>query len=205
MNPNIPYAVLAVLAGVMIVDTRAKRVLAGYVAIAVVTTAIILPGATATLEGLTLFGLATVLKVILAPVAVLWFVRVNPGAEDLRSSAPIPVRVLIVIGLIVLCRAVDRLPIAGALPEQSTVAFVVLCGIAMLITHRNVLADLLGLLLFGAGITLEAAIAAPQLPVAVELGAAFDVLVTTFIGIALLRTLHARDLLDVDRLKSLRG
>jgi hydrogenase-4 membrane subunit HyfE len=205
MNPNIPYAVLAVLAGIMIVDTRAKRVLAGYVVIAVVTTAIILPGATATLEGLTLFGLATVLKVILAPVAVLWFVRVNLGAEDLRSSAPIPVRVLIVIGLIVLCRAIDRLPIAAALPEQSTVAFVVLCGIAMLITHRNVLADLLGLLLFGAGITLEAAIAAPQLPVAVELGAAFDVLVTTFIGIALLRTLHARDLLDVDRLKSLRG
>lgn len=205
MSTTLAFAVLAVLAGIMIVDTRAKRVLAGYVAIAVVTTAITLPGASATLAGLSLFGFATVLKVVLAPVGILWFVRLNPGGEDLRASAPLPVRVVIVIGLIALCRAVDRLPIAISLPQQSTVAFVILCGIAMLITHRNVLADLLGLLLFGAGITLEAALAAPQMPAAVELGAAFDVLVTTFIGIALLRTLHERNLLDVDRLRSLRG
>jgi hydrogenase-4 component E len=199
------YGVLAVLAAIMIVDTRAKRVLVGYVAIAVITTAITLPAASTTLEGLALFGLATVLKVILAPIGILWFIRRNPSAEDLRSSAPLPVRVLIVIGLIVLCRAVDRLPIAGALPQQSIVAFVIACGIAMLVTHRNVLADLLGLLLFGAGITLEAALAAPQLPAAVELGAAFDVLVTTFVGIALLRTLQERDLIDVDRLRKLHG
>ncbi|HEY5061369.1 MAG TPA: NADH-quinone oxidoreductase subunit K, partial [Gemmatimonadaceae bacterium] len=116
-----------------------------------------------------------------------------------------PLRVLTVIVLVVLSRAVDRLPVAAALPLQSTVAFVILCGIAMLLMHRNVLADLLGLLVFGAGITLEGALAAPQLPEAVELGAAFDVLVTTFIGLALLRTLHQRGLLDVDRLRSLRG
>jgi hydrogenase-4 membrane subunit HyfE len=189
----------------MIVDTRAKRVLAGYIAIAVVTTAITLPGASATVGGLILFGLATVLKVVLAPVGILWFIRLNPEAEDLRASVPLPIRVLSVIALVVLCRAVDKLPVAAALPQQSTVAFVTLCGIAMLIMHRNVLADLLGLLLFGAGITLEAALAAPELPAAVELGAAFDVLVTTFIGLALLRTFHARDLLDVDRLKALRG
>lgn len=205
MNTTITYAVLAVLAAIMIIDTRAKRVLASYVAIAVVTTAITLPGASATLESLVLFGFATLLKVVLAPVGILWFIRLNPGAEDLRASVPLPVRVLIVIALIVLCRAVEHLPIAADLPQQSTVAFVICCGIAILIAHRNVLADLLGLLLFGEGITLEAALSAPQLPAAVELGAAFDVLVTTFIGIALLRTLHERDLLDVDRLKSLRG
>jgi hydrogenase-4 component E len=199
------YAVLAVLAAIMIVDTRAKRVLVGYVAIAVITTFITVPAASATIESLALFGLATALKVILAPIGILWFIRRNPSAEDLRASAPLPVRVLIIIGLIVLCRAVDGLAIGVALPQQSTVAFVIACGIAMLITHRNVLADLLGLLLFGAGITLEAALAAAQLPAAVELGAAFDVLVTTFVGIALLRTLQERDLIDVDRLKKLHG
>jgi hydrogenase-4 component E len=105
----------------------------------------------------------------------------------------------------VFSQAAHRLPGVAGLPLQSIVAFVVLCGIAILIMHRNVLADLLGLLLFGAGITLEAALVAPQLPAVVELGAAFDLLVTTFIGLALLRTLHARGLLDVDRLRSLRG
>ena len=49
------------------------------------------------------------------------------------------------------------------------------------------------------------ALVAPQLSAAVELGAAFDVLVTTFIGLALLRTLHQRGLLDVDYLRNLRG
>lgn len=75
------YGVLAVLAAIMIVDTRAKRVLVGYVAIAVITTAITLPAASTTLEGLALFGLATVLKVILAPIGILWF-----GATRVRKT-----------------------------------------------------------------------------------------------------------------------
>ena len=199
------YTILAVLSGVMIADTRAKRVLAAYVAIAIVTTVVTFPGASATLGGLVLFGLATALKVVLAPIGILWFIRRNPEAEDLRAGAPLPVRVLAVIVLVMLSRGVDHLPVAAALPLQSTVAFVILCGIAILLIHRNVLADLLGLLVFGAGITLEGALAAPLLPEAVELGAAFDVLVTTFIGLALLRTLHQRGMLDVDRLRSLRG
>jgi hydrogenase-4 component E len=205
MTANTMYAILAVLSGIMIVDTRAKRVLAGYVAIAIVTTIMTFSGAAATLGGLMLFSVATALKVVAAPIGILWFIRLNPEAEDLRASAPLPVRVLVVIVLVVLSRAVDRLPGVGGLPSQSIVAFVVLCGIAILILHRNVLADLLGLLLFGAGITLEAALVAPQLPAVVELGAAFDVLVTTFIGLALLRTLHERGFLDVDHLRNLRG
>ena len=205
MTGNTMYAILAVLSGIMIVDTRAKRVLVGYVAIAIVTSIMTFSGAAATLSGLMLFGVATLLKVVLAPIGILWFIRLNPAAEDLRASTPLPVRVLVVIVLIVLSRAANRLPGVDGLPLQSIVAFVILCGIAMLIMHRNVLADLLGLLLFGAGITLEAALVAPQLPAVVELGAAFDVLVTTFIGLSLLRTLHERGLLDVDRLRNLRG
>jgi hydrogenase-4 membrane subunit HyfE len=205
MTANTMYAILAVLSGIMIVDTRAKHVLAGYVAIAIVTTVMTYSSVDVTLGGLLLFSIATALKVVVAPIGILWFIRLNSEAEDLRSSAPLPIRVLVVIVLIVLSRAAYRLPAAAGLPLQSIVAFVVLCGIAMLIMHRNVLADLLGLLLFGAGITLEAALIAPELPAGVELGAAFDVLVTTFIGLALLRTLHHRGLLDVDRLRNLRG
>ncbi len=205
MTSDAVYALLAICAGIMIADTRAKRVLAGYVVIAVVTTIITFPAAAASLNALLAFGLATVLKVVLVPLGILWFLRRNPGAEDLRASVPLPLRVLTVIVLIGLSRAVEHLPIAAALPLQADVAFVILCGLAMLLIHRNVLADILGLLLFGAGITLEGALAAPQLPEVVELGAAFDVMVTTFIGLALLRTLHERGLLDVDHLRTLRG
>ena len=205
MTTGTTYAILAILSGIMIVDTGAKRVLAGYVAIAAVTAVLTFAGASATPGGLILFGVATVLKVILTPIGVLWFIRRHSEAEDLRASASLPIRVLTVIALVVLSRAVDRLPVAAALPLQSIVAFVILCGIAMLIIHRSVLADLLGLLLFGAGITLEGSLAAPQLPEAVELGAALDIIVTTFIGLALLRTLHQRGLLDVDNLRKLRG
>ena len=47
---------------------------------------------------------------------------------------------------------------------------------------------------------------APQLPEAVELGAAFDVLVVTFIGLALVRALITDNpLLDTESLRRLRG
>jgi hydrogenase-4 component E len=205
MSANMIYAVLAVLAGIMIADTRAKRVLAGYVAIAILTSALTAHAAWGSPAVFALFALATVLKVVAAPIGILWFLRRNPEAEDLRASAPLPVRVLAIFALVLLSDGAGSLPIASGVPLQSAVAFVILCGIAMLLLHRNVLADLLGLLVFGAGITLEGALAAPQLPEPLELGAAFDVLVTTFIGLALLRSLHQRGLLDVDRLRSLRG
>jgi hypothetical protein len=80
MTVNAMYAILAVLSGIMIVDTRAKRVLAGYVAIAIVTTIMTFSGAAETLGGLMLFCVATVLKVVVAPIGILWFVRLNPDA-----------------------------------------------------------------------------------------------------------------------------
>ena len=143
MTANTTYAILAVLSGIMIVDTRAKHVLVGYVAIAIVATIMALSGAAATLSGLLLFSVATVLKVVAAPIGLLWFIRLNPEPEDLRASAPLPVRVLVVIALIALSRAVSRLPGVGGLPLQSTVAFVVLCGIAWLFgPHRHFLGAL---------------------------------------------------------------
>ena len=82
----------------------------------------------------------------------------------------------------------------------------VLCGVGMLIVHRNLLAHVIGLLVLGAGTELAGAALAPGLPASIELGATFDVLVATFIGLALVRAIIAHiPLLDVDSLRRLRG
>jgi hydrogenase-4 component E len=82
----------------------------------------------------------------------------------------------------------------------------VLCGLAILIVHRNLLAAVIGLLVLGTGATLAGAVIAPGLPGLIELGAAFDTLVATFIGLALARAFVAHNpLLDVISLRRLRG
>ena len=76
----------------------------------------------------------------------------------------------------------------------------------MLMVHRNLLAHVIGLLVLGTGIELAGATLAPGLPAAFELGATFDVLVATFIGLALVRAIATHNpLLDVDALRRLRG
>ena len=86
------------------------------------------------------------------------------------------------------------------------VALIILCALGMLVVQRNLIAHILGLLAFSAGITLAGSAIAPGLPAAVELGASFDALVVTFIGLAIVRAFLAHNpLLDVASLRRLRG
>ena len=76
----------------------------------------------------------------------------------------------------------------------------------MLVVQRNLIAHVIGLLAFSAGIALAGSAIAPGLPEAVELGASFDALVVTFIGLAIVRAfLTHNPLLDVASLRRLRG
>jgi len=78
--------------------------------------------------------------------------------------------------------------------------------LAVLVVHHNLLAQVIGLLVLGTGVTLAGIVCAPQLPAVLELGATFDALVVTFIGLMLVRaTLTHNPLLEVDSLRSLRG
>ena len=76
----------------------------------------------------------------------------------------------------------------------------------MLIIHRNLLAHMVGLLVLGIGIGFAASMLAPGLPEPIELGTAFDALIATGIGLALVRAIVVHDpLLDVESLRRLRG
>ncbi|MFZ1123905.1 MAG: NADH-quinone oxidoreductase subunit K [Candidatus Baltobacteraceae bacterium] len=198
---------LVLLAGaVLIVSARTVFVLAAYAVLAVTASLLIFPSVLASPVALAFFVVTTLMKVVVAPLGVILFVRGNPTAADLRPSLTLPLRLLLAIGFALVSAAAAHIPALSAIPLQRLVAYVVLCGVGTLIVHRNVLSHILGLLVLGAGVTLAGAALAPQLPESIELGATFDALVGTFIGLALIREFATHHpALDVESLKRLRG
>src|ERR1035437_905389 len=204
---RVTMAVVVLVAGtVLLVNGRTFQVLIAYVVLSVMVGALGITAALASPATFALFAVATVLKVVLAPLGIVLFVRANPAAADLRPSISAPGRLLIVIAFAVLAKIVTRLPAVATVPMADLVAFVVLCGVGMLIIHRNLLAHMVGLLVLSIGIGLAASMLAPGLPEPIELGTAFDALVATVIGLALVRAIVVHDpLLDVESLRRLRG
>jgi hypothetical protein len=198
--------VLFVSGASLILVTRTSFVVVAYVVLAALTTAFVAPAAAHAPLPLTLFVASTTLKLVVAPVGIMLFLRANPLAGDLRPSIILPGRLLLVIGFALTARDVAHLSALRPIANAGMATFAILCGPGMLIVHRNLLAHVLGLLVLGTGVTLAGAILAPNLPESVELGATFDALVATFIGLALVRAFVAHDpLLDVESLERLRG
>jgi len=198
---------LMLLAGAtLIVNGRTSQALVAYIVLAATASAILLPASLSTPTAVALFSVSVILKVGLAPIGLRIFLRANPTADDLRPSMSAPVRLVLVIAMAIAARSIAQDPDLAAVPMLGTAVFTLLCGIGMLMVHRNLLAHVIGLLVLGTGIELAGAMLAPGLPAAFELGATFDVLVATFIGLALVRAIATHNpLLDVDALRRLRG
>jgi len=201
-----PELLIFLAGATLIVNGRTAQALIAYFVLAATASAILLPSSFTTPTTLALFSLSTLLKVVLAPVGLRWFLRANPAADNLSPSAPAPVRIALVIVLSLAATSIARDPMLSGIPLVGTAAFTVLCGVGMLMLHRNLLAHVIGLLVLGSGIELAGATLAPGLPASYELGASFDVLIATFIGLALVRAIAAHNpLLDVESLRRLRG
>jgi hydrogenase-4 component E len=198
---------LILLAGAgLLVDTSTTRVVVAY---AIIVASVAVLAAPATLNAplpLAFFVATCLLKLVAAPIALWEFARRNTAARTLRPAIDLPLRLIVVVALVFATQVVPRVPGLGSIPDAGMAAYVVLCGLAVLVVHRNLLAQVIGLLVLSSGVTLAGVVSAPQLPQAVELGAAFDVLVVTFIGLALVRALIADNpLLDTELLRKLRG
>jgi len=201
-----PELLIFLAGATLIVNGRTAQALIAYVVLAATASAVLLPASLATPTTLALFSLSTLLKVGLAPVGLRWFLRANPTADNLSPSAPAPVRIMLAILMALAARSIGQDPMLSGIPMVGTATFTVLCGVGMLMLHRNLLAHVIGLLVLGSGIELAGAMLAPGLPASFELGASFDVLVATFIGLMLVRAIAAHNpLLDVESLRSLRG
>lgn len=198
---------LILLAGAMlIINGRTGQAIIAYVVLAATVSTLLLPSSLTSPTALTFFSLSTLLKIGLAPVGFRWFLRANPTADNLGPSTPAPVRIVLVILMALAARSITQDPMFSGTPMLGTAVFTVLCGIGVLMLNRNLLAHVIGLLVLGSGIELAGAMLAPGLPASFELGATFDVLVATFIGLALVRAIAAHNpLLDVESLRRLRG
>lgn len=199
-------AVLILTAGaVVILENSTLRVVAAYMVIVATVGVIAAPATVPALLPLAFFWAAFALKLVLAPAVIGTFVRRNPPARDLRPVASLPLRLIAVLAMGFGAQYV-HIPGLAASSLSTLAAYIVLVGLAELVLDRNLLAQVVGLLVLSTGVTLAGVACAPQLPAAVELGAAFDVLVVTFIGLALVRALLTDNpLLDIESLRRLRG
>src|SRR6185437_8790440 len=96
-------ALLIVTAGgVLVVTSRTAWAVGAYVVLAAGATVLIAPVAQASSLAAIAFSITTVMKVGIAPLLLLVFLRALPAARALRPSLPLPLRVVLAIGLAVL-------------------------------------------------------------------------------------------------------
>lgn len=198
--------IAAFTSAVFIVASRTSQALAAYIVLS--ATAVILsaedmphPGV-----GLASLGLAIAVKLVVAPLAVVYLIRRHEEARDLHSNLALPGRIAVAIALAALAALTAAMPALSGLTMSREIVFAMLCGATMIVVHRNLMAGVIGLLALDAAVTLAGAEFAPSVPHLLDLFAAFDALVVTVIAVAILRELHRHyPSLDVRALRKLRG
>lgn len=198
---------LVLVAGtVLLASARTRTALVAYLVLTGVTLLPVFASVAVAPAALAAVLLAAALKLVAAPAGIVWLVRRSAAASALRPSLGLALRVLLALAFALVADGIARFPALAGIAGIRPAFFAVLCGVGMLIVHRNLLAHVLALLAIGSGITLAGAVLAPALPESIKFGAAFNAIVVTFIGIALLRAFAADDpSLDVESLRKLRG
>ncbi|MCX5604834.1 hypothetical protein OOK29_42585 [Streptomyces phaeochromogenes] len=133
------------------------------------------------------------------------------GHEEARETQPlvnVATSLLTAAALILLAYAVAR-PLVELDPTPATRALpvglaVVLIGFFVLVTRRRALAQVVGFLLLDNGITATAFLAASGVPLIVELGVSFDVLLAVLVlQLLTVRVREAFGTTDIDDLREL--
>ncbi|MGE5509552.1 MAG: hypothetical protein ACM3RP_13870 [Chitinophagales bacterium] len=113
------------------------------------------------------------------------------------------------VGLLILAKAITPVELFGPLAFQDFLAYgigIVLIGLFIMVTRRQVVAQLTGLVVVENGIYLAILGATRGLPFVVELGSLFDLLVGVVImGSLTFRIGSTLDSLNTDRLSNLKG
>jgi len=153
--------------------------------------------------------LTFLLKVIFIPYLLHYFVeKLNVRHKVTTIKHPF----LLMLGassLVLFCYYLTRsLSSTILLQANNTIAVamaVMLLGMLLLITHRKAISHVIGIMVMENGIFFAALTTTKGMPMIVELGVAFDVLVATILfGIFFLQLRRSIDSLDVDRLNLLR-
>jgi len=148
-------------------------------------------------------------KVVAIPYSLLWIVREIKTVREVKSSTTAAQSVFIAAGLILLAFFAVQ-PYARTLRvDESMLAAaisLVLSGAFLMVSRKKALMQIVGLLVLENGIFLAALITTFGMPLIIEIGISFDLLMGVLLmGVFVFRIRDTFDHLDVSKLRRLRG
>ncbi len=160
-------------------------------------------------EALAVALLVLFVKVIAIPYALFRVVKDTHATREVESSTTATQSVFIAVGLILLSFfAVQPYAHALGVAEDMLAAAValVLTGAFLMVSRRKALMQIVGLLVLENGIFLAALTTIFGMPLVIEIGVAFDLLMGVLLmGMFVFRIRDTFDHLDVSKLRRLRG
>ena len=149
-------------------------------------------------------------RVIAVPAVLLLVLRTVSLRREMRPIVSTRVALLVAVGLSLVSFAAagrlalsDAFPAAHALPVSLSLVFI---GVLLMATRRKAISQLIGLITIENGVFLAGLIATLGLPLFVEIGVFFDLLVA--VGVTAVLTLRINEVFDTvntDELRRLRG
>src|SRR5664280_2728041 len=150
-----------------------------------------------------------IVKVIAISYALMWIVKEIKTVREVMSSTTAAQSVFITAGLILLSFfAVQPYVRALRVDENMLAASIalVLTGAFLMVSRKKALMQVIGLLVLENGIFLAALITTFGMPLIIEVGISFDLLMGVFLmGLFVFRIRDTFDHLDVSKLRRLRG
>jgi hydrogenase-4 component E len=155
-------------------------------------------------------ALTAVVRMLLIPI-LLW-AALNRVHVKVESQPLLPARAMlgIAIGLALLAFDVaGAFPLPGAIPSRQALPIglaLMLIGVFLMIARSKALSQVIGLVTIENGIALAALVATAGMPLAVELGLAFDLLIgVALMGVFVGRISQTFRSTNVEELRELRG
>ncbi len=155
-------------------------------------------------------GLTIAVKVVLIPLVlfrVLHDVRVR---REVELALPTRSALLVAVAAVLVAyRSAGALALPGVIPSQHALPVAIalmLIGLGLMIGRKKALSQVAGLITMENGVYLATVVATAGLPLAVELGVFFDLLMgVLLLGVFAYRINQTFDTINTDRLRSLRG
>jgi hydrogenase-4 component E len=160
-------------------------------------------------EAYVIAALIVLLKVVGIPYAFFRLIEKLQAPREVKTSTSAAESVFIAVGIICLSYAAVRSYASGVqAPEDGLAASValILTGAFLMVSRKKALMQMMGLLVLENGIFLAALTTTFGMPLVIEIGIFFDVLMGLLLmGLFVFRIRDTFDHLDVSKLRKLRG
>jgi hydrogenase-4 component E len=155
-------------------------------------------------------ALTVVIKAVVLPTILFRVLRAVRVRREVELALSTRAALLLAVGAVLVAyRAAGTLNLPGAVPSQHALPVavaLVLMGLGLMIGRKKALSQIAGLIIMENGVYLAALVVTLGLPLSVELGVFFDLLVgVLLLGVFAYRINQTFDTINTDRLRALRG